>query len=152
MNVASLELCRELYELSGWDSEKELRYMHYYFSGHGFGYGFSASSFSVGVRRELQKAPTGIELKEGHIPEPPEHRIDYFVAPAYDLGYLLRKLQSIQCHVFPNDEGVWLAHGGKEKFSDPRAFILTAKKADTPENAVAQLAIELFKKGVLSHD
>ena len=113
MNVASLELCKELYELSGWNDtdlahaeEAERVFLAAYNYGE-FGY-------------------EAIRL-----------------APAYDLGYLLRKLpeqvtlscfrSSWRCEVLiPND--------------------IATVSADTPEDAAAKLAIELWKQGVLSRE
>ena len=58
--------------------------------------------------------------------------------PRYDLGYLVRKLNG---------------HGGLELRTGDKGNIanngLFHAEADTPENAVTKLCIELFKSGVL---
>lgn len=111
MNVANLELCKELKELSGW---------------------ISGSDF----------------FPVKHSTEDP--------IPAYDLGYLLRKLPSYiklkndrtrftlrtkpesNQHELP----LWQAMYGHD-FSE---------RADTPEDAAAKLAVELFKQGILTKE
>lgn len=107
MNTASLELCRELYELSGWTTDEE--------------------------------HPDENMVKEGHF--------------SYDLGYLLRKLpvtisrtgtlgsryEDVTLRRIKKD--VWIAYynGNRDGYG----------QADTPENALCQLAIQLFKQGIL---
>lgn len=110
MNVASLPLCKELYELSGWDG--------------------------VTQYHSVADAPDNI--------------------PAYDLGYLLRKLPNSLPFKF---------YGGNS--TNPYTFQLRKNKAywlacypstelqeaaDTPEDAAAKLAIDLFKQGILKTD
>ena len=106
MTTASLELCKELYELSGWvDTE----ICHH-------------------------------EYEDGNT-LPITHN------PAYDLGYLLRKLPS----------GVFLAKGKRYRIwnDDTNNYTWAGSEkldpidADTPEDAACKLAIELFKEGVL---
>lgn len=96
MNVASLELCKELYELSGWKTE----------------------TMSMGLHQN---------------------------APAYDLGYLLRKLPS-DCPLASDGETWSIAYidedGANREYSN----------AMTPEDATCLLAIELFKSGVLTKE
>lgn len=108
MNVANLELCKELYELSGW------------------------------------KVPA-IEPFSSR-PDPYVHYDNgQFVCYRYDLGYLLRKLPkgtSVSnskramafCLLLGNHTSV------KEEW---------AEYADTPEDALCQLAIELIKQNIL---
>ena len=87
MNTASLELCKELFELSGWDGTA---YEHELLNGKHY------------TRTLPVKEMTHFDQNT--------------YIPAYDLGYLLRKLPpSIQ-------------------------------RADTPEDAASKLAIELFKQ------
>lgn len=64
--------------------------------------------------------------------------------PAYDLGFLLRKLPS-SIHVYRTKSGEGRATG----HDSPPNFITTVK-GDTPEDATAKVAIELFKQGILS--
>lgn len=122
MNVASLELCKELYELSKW-------------RGTYFVY----------------------DLKGNVVP--PNGESQNYQCSAYDCGYLLRKLPQFIVHdnfecrleVCPsgfkerNNDSSWCA-----SYSDIKTFhIPYLGNADTPENALASLAVELFKQGVL---
>lgn len=123
MNVASLELCRELCELSGWYDQTW--WWNYDFAPNGKSYEWRAEPSML--RFESQPVHTSI--------------------PAYSLGYLLRKLpQTIAPHitVWPlsieyNFDGRWMAKYAGE----------LCVWADTPENAACKLAIELIKQGVL---
>lgn len=125
MNVASLELCKELYELSGWDSDF--------------------------IRTSIRGDVWNVHVR----PTDPNWRFAGGVAPAYSLGYLLRKLPNYiptfgddgDDYLFslkPNFEGnEWeAAYWGIQKS-------LYWNRADTPEDAACKLAIELYKQGVL---
>ena len=125
MNIASLSLCKELYELSGWQS------------------GIWVHSWQ-GTDQEV----TTDYQKGGMV------NGDY-VTPAYDLGYLMRKLPMVTHH-----GGLGFGHikDGRWYFN----LVLTGirgddlqsnfgSEADTPEDCVAKLAIELFKQGVLTN-
>jgi len=112
MNVASLELSKELYELSGWD---DTNLWH----------------------ADDPEADTSIGFAA--MAEPNEHEV-YASIPAYDLGYLLRKLEGLDVGIYYTN--TW------------RSWVATAHdnqqgKADTPEDAACKLSIELFKQGVL---
>lgn len=124
MHVASLELCKELYELSGWD---DTDYTYY----------INAGEYSGQVCHRSE-----VFDKDGNM-------------PAYDIGYLLRKLP---------DEATSEKHGGYHYFYmhhnsqywyayygviDTTEFM---EYADTPEDAAAKLAIELFKQKILSKE
>jgi hypothetical protein len=104
-NVASLELCKELYELSGWRGSPQVLSYH--------------SHFLLANERE----GTGI--------------------PAYDLGYLLRKL--------PNDDYEFL-HGSGEWYFRGVSPYADSGYCDTPEDAAAKVAIKLFKQGILQKE
>lgn len=116
MQVASLELCKTLHELSGWD---DLPNDNDWYTERGV----------IGYRRSG-------------------------VAPAYDLGYLLRKLPSHDKDGIHANFGVSLLLGGAANLwgagweSDSGEYEL--QQANTPEDAAAKLAIELFKQGVLT--
>lgn len=102
-NVASLELSKKLYELSGWGD-----------------YGN----------------------------DPIEKWLDYtddWSVPAYDCGYLLRKLPKF-CRVWLRDESpLWIAtHGAGGSEHGTTAYM------DTPEDALCKLAIKLFEERVLN--
>lgn len=144
MNTASLELCKELYELSGWKT--------------GWWYPHVHIENSMVSQEHIYTDEFGaIVDKQRDI-------------PAYDLGYLLRKLPNkvtVKKRVYgfiltdstsdgtwiadyiihfwqtpiPTDRNyeMWLHHGDKAKLTE----------ADTPEDAVAKLCIELVKQGLL---
>lgn len=126
MNVASLERCGELYKLSGW----EFGHMRY-----------DLTHRSLGVNDGDYKGKV----------------------PAYDLGYLLRKLPA---HFNTGDaRGAfefflkttgreWFAgynkpELGKWLYDNNHGVWETPCSADTPEDAAAGLAIQLFKQGIL---
>ena len=130
MNTASLELSKELYELSDWE---ELG---------------NVPSAWYGYIEDEETVCYGQTKPEGCI-------------PAYDLGFLLRKLPKLldidgasfslclHTNIAPPD---WTAYymfvqvvDGKLKRFSNRLKV----EADTPEDAVCKLAIELFKQGVL---
>lgn len=117
MYTASLELCKELYELGGWDET------HHRWSKDIHGNDVVIDTTAAGA-----------------------------TIPAYDLGYLLRKvytwgpvirLEPIDLEARPdahkNAYFVWVL----QHDIDIRVW------ADTPENAACRVAIELFKQGVL---
>lgn len=122
MNTASLENCKKLYELSGWDDT------------------YWIWSYSrVGEEVSLHVRDTDLELS------------DYQEAyPAYDAGYLLRKLQPVtkdhgRLFVTTRDKGDWTAgfSGTYDRWHDDKGF------GDIPEDAVCLLAIKLFEEGNL---
>ena len=126
MNVASLELCKELYQASGWE----------------------------GTDWRWYKTPKLIY--KGGSPEhdysywkikPVSYRgraSDY--VNAYDAGYLLRKLQqqSVKLNSNGNGEGVWytLAQQQGSQWVDCSAGY-------TPEDALVSLCLQLLKRGFL---
>ena len=109
MNVANIELCQELYDLSGW---------------------------LTGIDGYCYVSPTGekrsFEVRLLKDTENDRARI----YPAYDLGYLLRRLPP--GNVLTSLENEWIAS------SSPKVAT-----AAIPEDATAKLAIELFKQGIL---
>lgn len=110
MNVASLELSKELYELSGWE---DVSNTHVFYGTH---WDISKASMTE-----------SIGLQNMHL-------------PAYDLGYLLRKLDGFDIQLnYSNQWRTWNCWADDYD-----------GKADTPEDAACKLAIELFKQGVLT--
>lgn len=121
MNVASRDLCKELYELSGWDN-----------------------TFFVYVTED-EVAYFVITAEEARIEK---WRI---VAPAYDAGFLLRKLPS-GAGVIKNSKDYTARRPnmlGSPENKDPFNG-RTGWDGDTPENALCIMAIELFKAGILT--
>lgn len=118
MNVASLDLCKELYELSKWADT----YMMW---------GNDDESNDRVLKNDLYMG------------------VDY-LAPAYDLGYLLRKLP----YKLDNNKFLQVSMGSVSAVARygavGQAKLSLIKRADTPENALCKLAIELFKQGVLT--
>lgn len=121
MNVASLELCKELYELSGWDDTT------YYWH----------SLISHDMKRW-----SDYKLQDYK----PDSDFGMKVLPAYDLGYLLRKLQNgleldeVSLDLLYNNYTCRTTWNRHKNYSE---------EADTPEDAVCKLTIELFKQNIL---
>lgn len=113
MNVASLENCKRLYELSGWGETD------YWYT----------------------QLPDGSYLASDWL-----DRTEGFAA--YDLGYLLRKLND--CHTTLTNE--WAA-GGWRAVGKANGEMYVGKQfvqvADNPEDAAALLCIKLIEEGVL---
>lgn len=77
----------------------------------------------------------------------PKHAISNY--PKYNLGYLLRKLPGIP-EVKRRAGRKWAAVCRIGAVEDGKIADKTAwTRADTPEDAVCKLAIELFKQGIL---
>lgn len=130
MNVAQLSLCKELYAISEWDTTT-----------------WQFAKKSEDSKIELRLREHGRGWPKGY----------YTAWPAYDLGYLLRKLPTkigdhhlhLKAHV--NEEykakKTGRVTGGKIWWSC--LIENTIAEADTPEDAACKLAIELFKQGIL---
>lgn len=130
MNVASLERCRELYELSGWE-ETDSAYWPQFIDG------------------------TKVRLVDWNYPASGnQDRI-----PAYSLGYLLRKLPPMLDDGHPMNylcikpvplsaDAAWDA---QYNAADPKPMThwYYRQTAETPEDAAVMLAIDLFKAGIL---
>lgn len=133
MNTSNLELCKELYELSGWIDTK-----------------FSWFEGVNGWRFDYEETEQG--MYKG------EEKGSWL--PAYDLSYLLRKLPPVILEDTSSDKNIpmiltlWIN-------GDTTAYIAYLipfdkenrgaheKSAKTPEDATAKLTIELFKQGIL---
>lgn len=128
MQVASLELSKTLFELSGWgvlETDKA-------WSFHGSDY----------------------RLKDW-----PKGKLGVLKFPAYDAGYLLRKLPprivrgtnywpQLERHINGKQYRACYHNGDSCLFlGEPSVFL-----ADTPEDCLAMLAIELFRQGVLKEE
>lgn len=113
MNVASLSLCKELYKVSKW-----LDTPNCYFNSDSGSHGLTDSN----------NGELGHDI--------------YREAPAYDLGFLIRKLPPytrIQTMKGDVPYRVSYDNGVSER----------GVNANTPEDAAAKLAIELFKQDIL---
>jgi hypothetical protein len=138
MNVASLELCKELYELSGWQYDEAGSYI-----------------------QDPEDEQNTFHTTDGDG--------GYFrtVCPAYDLGYLLRKLPMrvdfpeelkigggmsspeyfVLCQHIDTMSHYWDAYYQHED-SDNWIEELSVQ-ANTPEDAGCKLAIKLFELGII---
>lgn len=121
MKVCSLELAKELFELSGWKGVNA----------------FYASDSWIGfVRQEGYNPQVGmIETVT------PDNCI-----PAYDLGYLLRKLPH-GSYVAIRKDGATASTGNYNSGQNPFPYTV---QSDTLEDAVCSLAILLIKEGVVN--
>lgn len=124
MNVANLENCKRLYELSGWGEDCEFHWLH---------------------REIFDRIPRQSDLKDGVTEE------DY--APAYSAGYLLRKLPAQFGKRGSNSAECLRLAKGKNKYLAGYIGVDLVWgfpcEADTPEDALCLLAIKLFEEGVL---
>lgn len=117
MQVASKELSEELYGLSGWLED------HWFYT----------NRFNYPVEYDLRVA----NALQGCVFEPKKGDI-----PAYDAGFLLRKLPSTTRLSKYAQNSFRTEHDrGDQGYFDVAD--------DTPEDALCKLAIELFKAGIL---
>lgn len=119
MNVASLELCKELYKLSGWINTTEVWIKNGTITG------------------AITKYELEINKLDG-----------FYLHPAYGLGYLLRKLQPLGTSIRANGFGTWEVETDSEEVGSDEYSQLEFTM-NTPEDAACKLAIELFKQGIL---
>lgn len=125
MYVASIDLCKTLFEMSGWGKSHRPHGMQLYaVSKNGEYLGITGDKFL---------------LKD----------FDKFV-PAYDLGFILRKLPEIRLETWHNGQVVikYYTVSGVPSKLERKGKIVKAE-ADTPEDAACRLAIILFEQGVL---
>ncbi len=127
MNIASFELCKELFEISTWSNTEKYWYQDWY----------KQNSWQV-----------------GHLGQ--AHEKNY---PAYDLGYLLRKLPknvtefwgnaypASPCLMFSGTQ--WVVFYQSTMTGEHNTDELFGQFAETPEDAACMLALEMFKQGVL---
>jgi hypothetical protein len=132
MNVADKDLCAELYELSGWD---DVSFWHELLKGKGY------------ITTFYQPTPiTNEQIWSGN----------KFI-PAYDAGFLLRKLPK-----FVKNADFWLNYDGLDTAGCTAGYMTesingghiwtVSEIANNPENALCSLAIELFKSGILQKE
>ena len=123
MNVASLELCKELYELSGWDGTAYYWQLDYYEDG--------SSLWNLYHENEA-KPRTGR------------------VRPAYDTDFILANLPQFELRKTSNGYAIRVNTGSASVSAAYRNSL--RKEADKPANAACNLAIELFKQGILTKE
>lgn len=120
MNVASLELCKELYELSEWDESRDRYYPN--------------------KRPELQVGPFQGKLPSTAVPA---YTLGYLLRKLPN--YIKETEQRIFMRSYRGNWGF-----GYAKLREENSHTNLYAEADTPENATAKLAIELHKQGVLT--
>ena len=131
MNVTDRKLSEELFKLSGWET------------------------FNVLCQSGSYREGYGEDSDEGWFSYDPNeavahHQNIYQTYQAYDLGYLLRKLNEaritrrIPMRLTMDANSVGYSFGYEE--------YLRTTHEERPEDAAAMLAIELFKKRLLTHD
>jgi hypothetical protein len=141
IGVASLELCKELDELTSYKWHHETQYRWYCLP----------KLIHKGSSPEQDYSSWQVK----HLSYRGQYRVDWY--GAYDLGYLLRKLppylelgDTVEYHSVRNWLYMSMYEDGKEwQFGYTEAGDEYYGQADTPENAAAKLCIELFKQGVL---
>jgi hypothetical protein len=131
MTTANLELCRELYELSGWE---DTPWVYEFELGH-------RGMKVVDIRDNSHWGGIAHHL----FVTDPITKLEPRYLPAYDLGYLLRKLaisseRNIQLYYSVTGK-VWKCQFNG--YGSP-------KLADIPEDCAAKLCIELFKQNILT--
>lgn len=142
IDTASLKLCKELYKLSGWEDT-------YFFIRH-----HKPNGATLVMERQTMTNES-LRFRGRNPPEVQkrfEEENDFW--PAYDLGFLVRKLPDY-VKLFRNNEGQYYSAAVTANFRHPRNPLGSPDDAhqwyisDTPEDALSKLAIELFKSGVL---
>ena len=124
MNVTSLELSKELYELSGWG---------------GTNYSWASVKDKTTMYKPMLRATIGSNSA-------------WHEDPAYDLGYLLRELPLVELKhvaISSDDPYFWTCTTSMQV---QRWLYPLEVREMTPEDAAARLAIELFKQGILKRD
>jgi hypothetical protein len=138
MNIASLELCKELYELSGWKGEDCYQEIQKYNP-----YTGKLIKNASGINSERPYI-VNYAVSLAHIND--QNRGEELITPRYDLGYLLRKLPPTSKIVkvsIINGETYGAIH--VYKVNEPNLTI----NADTPEDCAAKLAIELIHQRII---
>lgn len=124
MHVASLELSKTLFELSGWG--EEITDFQWY---------------DTGERDHSKEEPNFVIIQNA---EAPFYSSDNYY-PAYDAGYLLRKLDNYEPSIFCDVNGRWHA---QVRLVNPDETIKA--DSDNPEDCLILLAIKLFENNILT--
>lgn len=120
MNVASPKNCQRLYKLSGW---KKTAYVYRWYTN---------LNTNEQTEPELFRANSSI--------------VSRFKIPAYELGYLLRRIETS----FDDYEPLELFYSNTDTWVAAMRSQMIEAEASTPEDAVATLAYSLFKERVLT--
>lgn len=88
---------------------------------------------------------SGWDDTDDHYPKTSNHEY----SPAYDLGYLLRKLPRYAGGMAFQLSSTSPSGGESWQISYPTGYVNAFGRADTPEDAAGLLAIKLFEEGVL---
>lgn len=128
MNTASLENCKKLYELSGWeDDDLDYSWIDYMVQGE--------VEWVLSHFNDIERRP---------------HK----TIPAYDLGYLLRRLPKVQAstgsiykHLLTLEYSYPIWNAGYPVNNDFTVFSFGV--ADTPEDAACLLLILLIEQGII---
>jgi hypothetical protein len=135
MNTANLENCKKLYELSGWGETEYL-----------YGKNIVSGNYPL--------------FHQDNYPQSYPYESSF---PAYDLGYLIRKLPQdlksepdkdnrceqwglrLETPIVNHTSGLWAFY-----YENSKPYIW--QEADTPEDALCLLAIKLFEEGILKKE
>jgi hypothetical protein len=133
MNTASFELCKELYEVSGWDYLELDPYREW------------SQQWSKWHGQEKYEPFTHARLHGNVLAQP--------LCPAYDLGYLIRKVGSGGGVISNSDTYTARRPNnyGAGENTDPLHGRI-GWDAVTPEDAMCMMIIELFAHGILTKD
>lgn len=141
MNVASKELCQQLYELSEWNATSSV--LQYWV------YQATLPSRQRRHKRDEWRLENIMRINEdygvGAITD-----TDSFI-PAYDLGYLLRKLPPVVT-LKSRAGNRWSAQCYRGRMTEDGSGVEKVDvdfTTDTPENAACKLLIELIKQKVI---
>lgn len=128
MNTASLENCKKLYELSGW-SIPQLTWTWRHHLPHG----------KSQLLLMIDKVADDFRYRNQNPEIAKRFAEENKFYPAYDLGYLLRKVQSLKPTLGCINGRMWSISANYKRGT-----------GDTPEDACALLAIKLIEEGILS--
>ena len=119
-DYASRELSQELYEATGWTAD----------------WGYDTSYADNWLRHVAEFPPDSREAKWVNM------------IPAYSIGYLLNKLPGDNIHLERFSGRDWLAIATFVR--DGGVTAEKSERTNTPADALASLALELHKRGLLS--
>lgn len=132
MNVASLELCKELYELSGWEDSS--LYDHHFVSesSSGLTQPDICPAYPLGYLLRKLQATSNVEWSNGWL----GYRIEMFWDEIDKNWSVLFKNTDTKDDEWDEEKGAY----GLNKYTE---------LGNTPEDATAKLCIELIKQGIL---